>query len=142
MAGQRPEAKDVIIWYGEAKSIRSPYENDWRMAAAYCLPRHYSAWQTEGPLGAQGNMNAAARRFAYDSTGVNSLPKYSAILNRLITPEGQRWHKLQASDPALMKYYAVRSFFDQLNDKLFKLRYAPRARFQQTVGESYMQIGV
>jgi len=136
----KPDARDAVTWYGEAKTIRAPYENDWRMAAAYCLPRHYSAWQSDGPNTA--GMNAAVRRFAYDSTGVNALPKYAAILNRLATPEGQRWHKLSASNPELMKLYHVRIFFDQLTDKLFKLRYSPRAKFQQTIGESYMQIGV
>lgn len=137
----RPQsAKDELLHYNEAKTNRAPLENDFRMAAAYCDPRSYSSWQTEGMPTVQ--QTAAVRRFAYDSTGVNSIPKYVAILNRLMTPESQRWHKLTADNADLMKSYQVRQYFDTLNDTLFKMRYAPRAGFGNAVGEMYKSIGI
>lgn len=138
----RPLAADVLMVYKEAVTARAPFENDWRMASAYCMPRHYASWGTEGPTQTQGGSLEAARRIAYDSTGVRSLPKYVAILNRLGTPESQRWHKAKASDPYLMKQYSVRKYFDALTDALFKFRYNPGARFVQTTGEVYGSIGV
>jgi len=138
--GGKPDARDYITLYDEARQIRAPYEQDWRMCAAYCLPRHYSAWQTEGPFIHGGNQEV--KRFAYDNTGVRSLPKYTSILNRIMTPQNMRWQKLAATNRELMKSHDVRMYFDRLTDELFKRRYAPNARFVQAQGETYASIGV
>lgn len=138
--GKRPDPRDLIIAYGEAKSLRSPYEPDWRMNAAFCLPRHYSSWQSEGPTINAPNQGAV-KRYAYDATAARALPKWAAILRRLATPDGTKWHKLQASDPALRQAYRVRNYFDDLNNVLFKLRYNPKAMFSQTVDETYVGLG-
>lgn len=127
--------------YDEAKNLRSPYENDWRMAAAYCLPQHYASWQTIGPT-LNNTSNAATKRIAYDSTGLRSLPKYAAILERMATPQGQRWHGLTPSDDSLRKSLRVRSYFDQVTNLLFKRRYDPRARFRVTTSEMWQAMGV
>lgn len=137
----RQPAENVIRLYEEAKSIRSPHEADWRTAAAYVLPAHYSAWQTEGPA-AYHQKNAAVRRVAYDTTGARSLPKYVSILERLATPKGQKWHGLIPSDPSLRTKRRVREYFDSLTDLLFKYRYHPRARFGVSTNEMYMSMGV
>lgn len=139
MARQQPD--DVIRLYEQAKSIRSPHENDWRMASAYVLPSHYSAWQTEGPA-AYHQKNSAARRVAYDTTGARSLPKYVSILERLATPAGQKWHGLTPSDPSLRVKPRVRKYFDELSNLLFKYRYNPRARFRVSTNEVYTSMGV
>jgi len=133
------EPKDAKRLYGEAKSIRSPHEHDMRMASAYCLPWDYSAWQSDGPATVQGM--AGARRIMYDSTGVRSLPKYVAILQRIATPDGQRWHNLRPSDVALRSKTRVRDYFDQLNDLLFRYRYNPTAGFISASGEMYGSLG-
>jgi hypothetical protein len=126
--------------YNEAKSIRSPYEQDWKMNAAFCLPRHYSGWTMEGPASANPN-SQSVKRYAYDATAARALPKWSAILRRLATPDGHKWERLTASDPYLREQYNVRAFFDALTDVLFKLRYDPRAMFSQTMDETYLGLG-
>lgn len=138
--GNRPNPHDLLLRYSEAKQIRAPYEADWRMNAAFCLPRHYSSWQSEGPTLNAPN-NQAVKRYAYDATAARALPKWSAILRRLATPDGQRWARLTASDPYLRNQYRVRIYFDALNDVLFKLRYDPEAMFSQTVDEIYLGLG-
>lgn len=137
----RSDPKDVISQYKEAQSLRSPYENDWRVAAAHCLPMSYSSWQTDGPV-MQTRGSDAARRIAYDSTGLRSLPKFASILQRIATPDGQRWHGLTASDSSLRRINRVRDYFDQLTQLLFKLRYDPRANFKTTTSEMWMSMGV
>lgn len=137
----RIEAKDAVLAYEQAKSLRSPEENDWRMAAAYCLPSHYAAWQTNGPASYMSN-NAAARRVQYDTTGTRSLPKYVSILERIATPIGQRWHGLMASDVSLRKKRRVKMYFDELQDVLFKMRYDPKAWFRTATSEMYTSMGV
>lgn len=137
----RPLAVDEIARYNEAKSARSPNESDWRMASAYCMPRHYSSWTHEGaPL--YGNQGAAVtRRISYDSTGALALPKYAAILERLATPYPQRWHGLKASDKGLMRSSAVRNYFDTLTQLLFDKRYVAKGMFRQSVAEVYTSLG-
>lgn len=137
----RLDPKDAIKLYEQAKSIRSVEENDWRMAAAYCLPSHYSAWQTDGPASYHQN-NAAARRVQYDTTGTRSLPKYVSILERIATPIGQRWHGLMPSDVRLRKNRRVKAYFDALQDLLFKMRYDPKAWFRTASSEMYTSMGV
>lgn len=139
MARQAPD--QVIQLYQQAKSLRSVHENDWRMAAAYCLPAHYAAWQTDGPASYQNN-NSAVRRVAYDTTGTRSLPKYVSILERLATPAGQKWHGLMPSDTSLRKKRRVRAYFDDLSALMFKYRYNPRARFRVSTNEVYTSMGV
>lgn len=130
---------DLKMMYEQAKQLRSPYEQDWRTNAAFCLPRHYSGWLSPGQ---QNNPNMqAVKRLAYDATAARALPKFAAIMRRLATPDGHKWQRLQASVPELNKSYRVRAYFDQLTDIIFKLRYAPRAMFSQAVDETYLGLG-
>ena len=136
----KPDARDILKLYEEAKQLRSRHEPDFRMASAYCLPRHYLSWQNTDK--AESSTRSDTSRIAYDNTGVRSVPKFVAILHRLATPEGMKWHKLAASDTSLMKKYVVRNYFDTLTNKLFKMRYSPRARFGQSASELYTSLGV
>jgi hypothetical protein len=133
---------DQLRRYTAAKQLRSPMENDWRMASAYCMPRHYGAWQTDtGPTSYHPN-NAASRRIAYDSTGVRALPKYIAVLERLGTPHNMKWHGFDIPDKSLMKSLRVRRYLDETRDLLFRMRYAPRANFKRAFSEVYGGLGV
>lgn len=130
----------VLKLYEEAKSKRSAHESDWRTAAAYCLPAHYSSWLQTGP--SYSSDKGASRRVAFDSTGTRSLPKYASVLERLATPDGQGWHGLAASDASLRKSFRVREYFDELTSLLFKKRYDPKARFRISTSEMYASMGV
>lgn len=137
----RPSVEEACRLYEDAKQLRTPMEEDWKMSAAYCTPWDYKAWNNVGPP-IQDNSGREVRRWAYDNTGVLALPKYVAIMQRLLTPDGQRWSTLKASEAKLMNVYAVRAYFDELNDTLFKYRYNPNARFVQATTEAYETIGV
>lgn len=137
----RPLATDQLKRYADAKTIRARNENDYRMAAAYCLPRHYNAWNVEGPA-LYGVASNTTRRIAYDSTGVRALPKYVAILERLATPHNMRWQTLVPSDKYLMKSFRVRQYFQDLTDLLFTYRYNGHANFVQCQSELYTSLGV
>jgi len=139
----RPLASDIITRYEEAKTIRSPHENDWKMAAAYCLPRQYGAWNVDGPSMLVGQSKGqAARRVAFDTTGTRALPKYMAILERMITPHNMVWQTLAVSDRNLARSMRVRNYFDELNSLLFRMRYDEKGKFKQASSETYASIGV
>lgn len=138
----RPLAEQVVARYEAAKTARNKHENDWRMASAYCLPRHYSSWTHEGVPNYGGSSTSQVRRVAYDSTGVLALPKYVAILERLATPHSIIWHNVIASDRSLMRKSRVRDYYQELNRLLFAQRYVHRANFRRSAGETYGQLGV
>lgn len=113
------------------------------MASAYCLPRHYSAWNHDGIPNFQGQSSInQTRRVAYDSTGVLALPKYTAILERMATPHSMVWHNLAASDRSLMRKAKVREYYEQLNRLMYNQRYVGRANFRRSSAETYGQLGV
>lgn len=130
----------AIRRYGEAQAERSPYEPDWRAVSSHMGGRSRAAWNSIGmPVGssiAPGNSNS------FDSTGSLSLPKYVSILQRMMTPDGLKWVRYRASDPALMRIRPVRDYFDQLTDVMQRLRYKHNARFVQTRGQMYAMNGM
>lgn len=136
-----PDVKELLARYAHAKSMRTTVEAQWRMNAAYCLPREYMSWSQDGPP-TNGQRQQGAARYAYDGTGLKSVARYGSVLNRMLTPEGQRYQQLTATNKDLMKYYAVRKFFNELTDAIFMMREAPRGNLKQTQGEVYTQLGV
>lgn len=133
---------DALRMYNEAKSLRSQFEPDWKNAVAFCQPYSYAAWNRDGPIAQNAGSATEVRRVVYDSTGVNALPKYKSILQRIATPDGTMWSQLRASNADLMRIYAVKQYFDDLSTLLHTMRYNPRARFKQACGELYGQLGV
>ena len=73
-SSDRPNPKDVLSQYSEAKDLRSPYEQDWKMNAAFCLPRHYTGWQTSEAITNPSSRDV--KRYAYDATAARALPKW------------------------------------------------------------------
>ncbi|MCK5133505.1 MAG: hypothetical protein KAR40_15300 [Candidatus Sabulitectum sp.] len=135
-------ANAIADMYEEAKTLRAPREPDWKLAAAHCLPRHHGPWAGGSANNVQGESTGGARRIAYDTTGIRSLPKYAAVLQRMATPRSQAWHTLSVSNPALNKLRPVQMFFDSLTAMLFRRRYEPKARFEQASTEVYSSLGV
>ena len=137
----RMKAMDVLRRYTDARSARSRHENDWRLASAYCLPRHYNSWRTDGPAYYGGSPSDALKRVAYDSTGIRSLPKYVAVLEQIATPHKMRYQILSASNKDLMRIRRVRDYFQEVTNLLFRMRYAPAAQFMQASSEVYASLG-
>ena len=136
-----PDIDDLLAQYQQAKTDRAPVEHQWRLNAAYCLPREYAEWSVDGqPLTTQRLMSTT--RYSYDGTGPISVQRYGSVLHRMLTPEGQRYHLLEASNADLRKQYAVRKWFGELNNMLHTRRHAARSLFKQAQGEIYTQLGV
>ena len=65
----REDARECVERYNEAKQIRAPRDTQFRLNAAYCLPRDYENWQGEGNLNDNGINVDFRARFAFDNTG-------------------------------------------------------------------------
>jgi hypothetical protein len=136
------DARDCVLSYREAVNLRSPYEPDWRTAAAHLRPRHYSAWTTPQSSDVYNYATEAARRISYDATGAKALRTYTAVLERIMTPASVRYQKLGTDNPELNRSRAVQEYFDEVTRILFQEREAPRARFRQAQTQLYGQLGM
>ncbi len=135
-----PDYARLIV--GEVKSTRSPFEQDWRDAALRVLPRQHQSWQNStGPAGNTGFGQSTTRKQNYDSTGRRMLPRFIAVIDRMLTPRGQRWHTLKTSDESLNKSRRVKEFYQGVSELLFTERYKPAARFTTATSEAYGSIG-
>lgn len=76
-------------------------------------------------------------QYAFDSTPITAVNRCTAILDSLLNPHNQRWHRLKATDDNLMKDRETRLYFEQATDALFKLRYAPLANF---IGQNQLSL--
>lgn len=124
---------------------RNPFETQWREAALHVLPSNYQSMQSSGGVASAyakaGYGQQSTRKLSYDGTGRRALPRFIAVLDRLLTPRGQRWHYLKTEHRELKKSRRVKLFFEELNSVLFAQRYQARARFVSAATEGYASIG-
>lgn len=77
----------------------------------------------------------------FDSTAVLANEHFCAALESMLAPASTRWHSLRMTDPKYWGDVEIQQWLDQVNDCLFRARYAPRANFQAQLHESFSQIG-
>lgn len=129
--------------YTEAQSLRSPFEALWTEAAKHVMPSQYQGMQSGGGpySGMTGYGQQTTRMRSHDSTGRRMLPRFVSVLDRLLTPRGQRWHRLKTNDESLNRSRRVKQFYEDLTNLLFKERYKSSARFVTSFSETYAGIG-
>lgn len=133
--------------YSEAKTTRAPYELEWKQLSAHCVPRQYGGWQSQGAgtgvnYGNHTMGQKSARMRAVDSKAMLAVPKWMAVVERMTTPQSQRWHGLGTSNTELNKIRAVREWYQAATNMLFKRRYEAKSRFVVTQNESNLSLCV
>lgn len=66
---------------------------------------------------------------AYDTTPSSALNKFASILDSLLTPMDQTWHRIIPDLDYFMKSRRVVLWLEELNRCIFKKRYAPTSGF-------------
>lgn len=128
--------------FSEAVSMRSPFEPMWTEAAKHVLPRQYQGFlASTNPITSAGYGQSNTRIRSHDSTGRRMLPRFVSVLDRLLTPRGQRWHRLETDEEGLNKDRSVKEFYAKVSETLFGLRYKSQARFVSALSETYSGIG-
>jgi hypothetical protein len=64
-----------------------------------------------------------------DATPQIALNQFGAILDSLLTPRNQTWHRINADNEDLNKERPVQEYFAAVNKTLFRQRYSPEANF-------------
>lgn len=134
---QNEIAAEICREFELMQGSRGNWESHWQEIAERILPAHSRSFQTQGEQTKGDKRN----EYVFDSTAAMGLNKFGSILDSMLTPRNQTWHKLLASIPELMKDRSVVLWFEEVNRLLFKYRYAPNANFSSQNQQNYKALG-
>lgn len=128
-------ARDIAKRHGQLKAGRAVYEQHCREVAERVLPRQADF------LGASMTPGAKRTDKMFDSAGEIALTKFAAVMEALLTPRTQTWHKLKPKRQELNEIHSIKLWYEHVNKIMFSSRYSPRARFATMAHEHYMSLG-
>lgn len=131
-------AKGICEEFARMQDGRLNFESHWEEIAERMIPAHKQAFNAFGQFQSPGEKRT---EFLFDSTASVALNRFSAILDSLLTPRNQTWHRLMASEPSLNKDRETRLWFEEATRILFKYRYAPMANFASQNQQNYKSLG-
>lgn len=135
------EADSIVRDYERAANARGTWDNHWVEIAERIMPGWADSFRRNHNDENQFNKGEKGTEKIFDSTASVALGRFAAILDSLLTPRNQTWHRLTADDPVLQRNRNVRLWFDEATQRLFKYRYAPRANFAAQNQVSYQSLG-
>jgi hypothetical protein len=116
---------------------RGNEESHWQEIAERIIPAHSNTFYLNGD---QSHGQKKTDKLL-DSTASIALQRFAAILDSMLTPANQKWHKLTASNTDLQKDREVKKYFEKVNEVLFKYRYSPKANFTSQNQQNYLSLG-
>jgi hypothetical protein len=128
----------VLKEFEQLQTDRGTLEEHWTEIAERVEPSHSKLFESKGEKVTEGEKNTHE---LFDSTAAIALNRFAAILDSLLTPRNQTWHRLSVSDKSLEKNRDVRLWLDDLNALLFKTRYDSRANFAAQNQQQYKSLG-
>lgn len=131
-------AEEICREFSELQGSRGNWESHWQEIAERVFPSNSTMFQSRGMMSTKGEKRT---EYLFDSTAAIALNRFSAILDSLLTPRNQTWHRLMPSDPYLNKDRQVRLWFEEANKILFKHRYAPKANFASQNQQNFKGLG-
>lgn len=128
----------LITDYEYLFGLRGNWNSHWTEIAQRIFPMESWLFQNFSQLNMQGDK----RNFeVYDSTGILALQRFGAILDSLLTPRDQFWHRIKPSDDNLLKDKATRLWYERANNVLFEERYSPKSNFAAQNQGQYLSLG-
>lgn len=131
-------AEKEIRDFGRLRSLRGNFEGHWREIAERVIPMDFPLFQQSGYAGTKGDKRTQE---LYDSSPLIALGRFTSILDSMLTPRNQMWHKLKSSNSALNRMRDVKLWFEEATDVLFKLRYSALANFSSQNIQVYQSLG-
>lgn len=137
---QREEeiSNDVIKLFERERDKRGNWETHWQEIAERIWPMQARLFVGQKDSGIQGDKR---NELIFDSTPVTALNRFGAILDSLLTPRNQTWHRLVPTNDLLKRDRQVMQYFEDVNKILFRLRYAPNANFASQNQFTYKMLG-
>lgn len=133
------KANRICQRFESMASDRANFDDHWTEVAEKVLPSLKDEFQ--GRSYNQMTKGEERTEYQFDSTAQIALGRHTSILDSLLTPRNQTWHRTKVSNPELEKDRAVRLWFDEVNRLFFKYRYAPEANFASQNQRVYQSLG-
>jgi hypothetical protein len=124
--------------FDQLAGSRTNWEEHWQEIAERIFPAHSRLFSS---LSNQMTKGDKRNQLVFDSTAPIALKRFGAILDSLLTPRNQTWHKLLPSDITLLKNRQVMLWFEDANRILMKYRYAAAANFASQNQQNYLSLG-
>ena len=137
MSRARPREHDVdrvIRRFDDLVTARANWDNHWQEIADLVWPAG-DEFKTKREPGVKRSENI------FDATAPLDLEKFAAVMESLLTPRAQTWHRLRASREELNNDQEVRGWFEELTRILFAKRNAPEANYYSQKHEGYKSLG-
>ncbi len=131
-------AADIIREFQQVSKYRGNFETHWQEIAQRMIPNEAPYFNAFGQVRTQGEKRT---QFIFDSTAVVALNRFASILDSLLTPRNQTWHRIMATDDKLNKRRDVQLWMDTANELLFKYRYLPNANFSSQNQKNFRALG-
>lgn len=124
MRGSYPEiAAEICRIYEQEASRRGTWETHWQEIKE-------RIWPNTQDFTSQFNTPGSKRTHQqFDSTAAVALNRFAAILDSLLTPRNQTYHRVISSNDELNKNRDVKLYFEDVTKALFKYRYNTKANF-------------
>ncbi len=138
-AGDEELFEHTMRVFGERQARRANFGMQWEEVAELILPNYRNTFF-------YGNYNYPGEKKTYaqvDSTGMIALKRFAAIMDSLLTPEGEMWQKIgpTLNNKHLMRSRNAKLWFDHVTRHLFAARYDPRANFVGQNQNNYLLLG-
>ncbi len=131
-------AAEIIREFKQISLYRGNFETHWQEIAQRMIPNEAPYFNAFGQVRTQGEKRT---QFVFDSTAAIALGRFAAILDSLLTPRNQKWHRLMHHDPYVNKQRDAQLWYDQANEALFRHRYSPKANFSSQNQKNYRALG-
>jgi hypothetical protein len=133
------KAKEIMTRQQALESQRQPWVTHWEDVASYLLPRYAQTFRLVNQKGRTQAVQNTDKIF--DPAPTLALNKFAAAMDSMLTPRTQKWHRLRSTDDTLNRNANVTRYFDDVAQRLFKFRYAPKANFSSQMFEHWQSIG-
>lgn len=130
--------EDVMRDFKELSGNRQTWETHWDEIAELIWPNMRNSFRPGLDFETPGEKKTLRQ---YDAGPQIALTQFGAILDSLLTPRNQQWHRLTATNEDLNKDQQVKEWFSKSSRALFKFRYASTANFTSQNQMFYQMLG-
>jgi hypothetical protein len=128
------DANSILKAQEHLAGLRVNFDSWWQEIAYRVLPAQaqFTTTSSEGEKRTER---------LFDARAVTACDQFASVMDDLLTPRTQQWHMLATEDEDLAESQDVKAFFQELNKRLFSMRYRPQANFASQKHQGYLGVG-
>jgi hypothetical protein len=131
---ENEKLQKIMRRQSDMETRRSNFDQLWHEIAERVFPRQDDFFTGKRSPGTKRTQKM------FDSTAPRALPKFASVMESLLTPRNQIWSKLKVTGQEVSEGPAA-EWLDEVNQRLFQIRYGAQSNFPHAVYEGYMSLG-